>query len=59
MQRFFEVACDLWAQERKRLAVLEFDRVRKSMGVIVRTIKGGNKLLVKVRVYMKPPIYCL
>ena len=32
------------------MALLEFDRTRKSMGVIVRTRTGNNKLLVKVGV---------
>lgn len=40
--------CNWWAQRSVRLALLEFDRVRKSMGTIVRTQNGANKLLVKV-----------
>lgn len=39
--------CNWWAQRSIRLALLEFDRVRKSMGVIIRTQSGANKLLVK------------
>lgn len=39
--------CNWWAQRSVRLALLEFDRVRKSMGTIVRTQNGANKLLVK------------
>lgn len=42
--------CDWWAQKYKRVALLEFDRGRKSMSVIVRsTSTGQNRLLVKVR----------
>lgn len=32
----------------KRIATLEFDRDRKSMGVIVNSVSGGKLLLVKV-----------
>ncbi|KAI5068427.1 hypothetical protein GOP47_0016772 [Adiantum capillus-veneris] len=39
--------CDWWAHRSNRLALLEFDRVRKSMGVISHIESEGNKLLVK------------
>jgi len=39
--------CDWWIQRSKRLALLEFDSIRKSMGVIVRETSGQNRLLVK------------
>ncbi|KAH7434126.1 hypothetical protein KP509_06G001000 [Ceratopteris richardii] len=39
--------CNWWTQRSTRLALLEFDRVRKSMSVIVNTCNEGNKLLVK------------
>lgn len=39
--------CDWWMKRSKRVATLEFDRVRKSMGVIVREPSGSNRLLVK------------
>ncbi|GLJ15868.1 hypothetical protein SUGI_0261930 [Cryptomeria japonica] len=41
------VYCDQLIEKSKRLALLEFDRIRKSMGVIVRDISGLNRLLVK------------
>lgn len=39
--------CDWWAKRSKRVATLEFDRVRKSMSVIAREPTGQNRLLVK------------
>ncbi|KAJ8529314.1 hypothetical protein K7X08_036149 [Anisodus acutangulus] len=39
--------CDWWMKRSKRVATLEFDSVRKSMGVIVREPNGSNRLLVK------------
>ncbi|CAL9154697.1 unnamed protein product [Musa hybrid cultivar] len=39
--------CEWWIKRSKRIAALEFDRVRKSMSVIVRESTGSNRLLVK------------
>ncbi|KAH7296156.1 hypothetical protein KP509_26G011600 [Ceratopteris richardii] len=39
--------CDWYNKRVEKVALLEFDRSRKSMGVIVRTSHGSNKLLVK------------
>lgn len=39
--------CDWYSNRVEKVALLEFDRARKSMGVIVRTRSGANKLLVK------------
>ncbi|XP_077245643.1 calcium-transporting ATPase, endoplasmic reticulum-type-like [Tasmannia lanceolata] len=39
--------CQWWSKRSKRVATLEFDRVRKSMSVIVREPTGYNRLLVK------------
>eukprot|EP00850_Spirogloea_muscicola_P014853 SM000109S14167 [mRNA] locus=s109:444144:450805:- [translate_table: standard] len=38
---------DTWTASMKRLAMLEFDRARKSMSVIVQISSGHNRLLVK------------
>ncbi|KAL7121627.1 hypothetical protein ACP275_02G192800 [Erythranthe tilingii] len=39
--------CEWWTKRSKRVATLEFDRIRKSMSVIARKSNGGNRLLVK------------
>ncbi|XP_052178882.1 calcium-transporting ATPase 1, endoplasmic reticulum-type-like [Diospyros lotus] len=39
--------CQTWSKLEKRIATLEFDRDRKSMGVIVSSSLGRNSLLVK------------
>ncbi|MCO5574895.1 hypothetical protein L7F22_028689 [Adiantum nelumboides] len=39
--------CDWYSKRVEKVALLEFDRGRKSMDVIVRTCSGDNKLLVK------------
>ncbi|XP_043699734.1 calcium-transporting ATPase 1, endoplasmic reticulum-type-like [Telopea speciosissima] len=39
--------CQKWSDIARRIATLEFDRDRKSMGVIVRSNSGRNSLLVK------------
>ncbi|WOL05686.1 hypothetical protein Cni_G14415 [Canna indica] len=39
--------CEWWIKRSKRLATLEFDRVRKSMSVIVLEPTGSNRLLLK------------
>lgn len=50
------VGCnDWWNKRGPRLAILEFDRGRKSMSSIVRTEEGKSKLLVKV-LYFKYPL---
>lgn len=39
--------CDWWSKMEQRIATLEFDRSRKSMGVIAKSRTGKNVLLVK------------
>ncbi|KAJ4833992.1 Calcium-transporting ATPase 4, endoplasmic reticulum-type [Turnera subulata] len=39
--------CELWSRMEQRIATLEFDRDRKSMGVIVNSSSGRKSLLVK------------
>ncbi|KAI4340098.1 hypothetical protein MLD38_024967 [Melastoma candidum] len=39
--------CRWWSDHERRIATLEFDRDRKSMGVIVNSISGKKSLLVK------------
>lgn len=39
--------CKWWNEKARRIATLEFDRSRKSMGVIVKSKSGNNSLLVK------------
>lgn len=39
--------CEWWTKRSKQVAMLEFDRIRKSMSVIVREPNGHNRLLVK------------
>lgn len=39
--------CEWWMKRSKKVATLEFDRIRKSMSVIVREQSGCNRLLVK------------
>lgn len=38
----------MWNKLEQRIATLEFDRDRKSMGVIVNSATGKKSLLVKV-----------
>ncbi|MCH95773.1 calcium-transporting ATPase 4 endoplasmic reticulum-type-like, partial [Trifolium medium] len=40
--------CEWWNEHDRRIATLEFDRDRKSMGVIVDSGAGRKSLLVKV-----------
>lgn len=40
--------CEWWTKRSKKVATLEFDRVRKSMSVIARGPTGHNRLLIKV-----------
>ncbi|XP_022997896.1 calcium-transporting ATPase 1, endoplasmic reticulum-type-like [Cucurbita maxima] len=39
--------CDVWNKNEQRIATLEFDRDRKSMGVITNASSGKKSLLVK------------
>ncbi|PPD89129.1 hypothetical protein GOBAR_DD13927 [Gossypium barbadense] len=39
--------CEWWIKRSKRVATLEFDRVRKSSSIIVREAAGQNRLLAK------------
>ncbi|KAL6131123.1 PREDICTED: calcium-transporting ATPase, endoplasmic reticulum-type [Fragaria vesca subsp. vesca] len=39
--------CEWWTKRSKKVATLEFDRVRKSMSVIAQGPTGHNRLLVK------------
>ncbi|KAF7818553.1 calcium-transporting ATPase 4, endoplasmic reticulum-type [Senna tora] len=39
--------CECWNEHNRRIATLEFDRDRKSMGVIVNSRQGKRSLLVK------------
>ncbi|XVF05594.1 hypothetical protein REPUB_Repub05bG0186200 [Reevesia pubescens] len=39
--------CQMWSKMEQRIATLEFDRDRKSMGVIVNSSSGRKSLLVK------------
>eukprot|EP00249_Psilotum_nudum_P024965 c29334_g1_i2 orf=1346-4747(+) len=40
-------SCDWYSQRVRKIALLEFDRTRRSMGVMVRSKDGINRLLVK------------
>ncbi|KAK8326336.1 hypothetical protein V6Z12_A11G110400 [Gossypium hirsutum] len=42
--------CEWWIKRSKRVATLEFDRVRKSSSIIVREAAGQSRLLAKVTV---------
>ncbi|KAG0527564.1 hypothetical protein BDA96_06G243700 [Sorghum bicolor] len=44
---FAKGCCKWWKNVAKRIATLEFDRTRKSIGVIVKASSGSNTLLVK------------
>jgi magnesium-transporting ATPase (P-type) len=45
---FYLGCCEWWNEHDRRIATLEFDRDRKSMGVIVDSGAGRKSLLVKV-----------
>ncbi|KAF2300451.1 hypothetical protein GH714_013467 [Hevea brasiliensis] len=47
MGMFYVCCCQLWNKMDQRIATLEFDRYRKSMGVIVKSSTGKKSLLVK------------
>ncbi|KAJ8748477.1 hypothetical protein K2173_003373 [Erythroxylum novogranatense] len=40
-------SCEWWTKRSKRVATFEFDRIRRSMSVLVREPSGHNRLLVK------------
>lgn len=46
---FLSIGCNNWWNEKEpRMAILEFDRSRKSMSCLVKVGDGVNRLLVKV-----------
>jgi hypothetical protein len=45
---FVTGCCKWWKSVAKRIAALEFDHTRKSIGAIVKASSGSNTLLVKV-----------
>ena len=45
---FSKGCCQAWKNTEARIATLEFDRDRKSMGVIVNSGSGKKSLLIKV-----------
>lgn len=46
--------CQAWKKTEARIATLEFDHDRKSMGVIVNSESGKKSLLVKVHSPLSP-----
>lgn len=44
----YQGCCQLWNKLEERIATLEFDRDRKSMGVIANSSSAKKMLLVKV-----------
>ncbi|KAF5197620.1 Calcium-transporting ATPase 1, endoplasmic reticulum-type [Thalictrum thalictroides] len=50
--------CQYWSDIEHRIATLEFDRDRKSMGVIVKSDSGSNSLLVKVYALYLSDLLC-